>query len=92
MDAEYGSTDNVSIWNRVKIPKNTLPLKTFEQCHHSYNVTDWLNKWYRFLLHQLAGSSQGVLRWNWTPNQKLACFVLYLKIINTFLKNNIYIL
>ena len=24
-----------------------------------------------------------------TPNQKLACFVLYLKIINTFLKNNI---
>ena len=23
-----------------------------------------------------------------TPNQKLACFVLYLKIINTFLKNN----
>ena len=27
-----------------------------------------------------------------TPNQKLACFVLYLKIINTFLKNNICIL
>ena len=26
------------------------------------------------------------------PNQKLACFVLYLKIINTFLKNNICIL
>ena len=25
-------------------------------------------------------------------NQKLACFVLYLKIINTFLKNNICIL
>ena len=25
---------------------------------------------------------------NCTPNQKLACFVLYLKIINTFLKNN----
>ena len=25
----------------------------------------------------------------YTPNQKLACFVLYLKIINTFLKNNI---
>ena len=24
-----------------------------------------------------------------TPNQKLACFVLYLKIINTILKNNI---
>ena len=27
-----------------------------------------------------------------TPNQKLACFLLYLKIINTFLKNNICIL
>ena len=26
-----------------------------------------------------------------TPNQKLACFVLYLKIINTFLKNASYI-
>ena len=25
-----------------------------------------------------------------TPNQKLACFVLYLKIINTFLKNYIH--
>ena len=28
------------------------------------------------------------LRGTATPNQKLACFVLYLKIINTFLKNN----
>ena len=27
-----------------------------------------------------------------TPNQKLAGFVLYLKIINTFLKNNLCIL
>ena len=27
-----------------------------------------------------------------TPNQKLACFVLYLKIINTILKNDICIL
>ena len=27
-----------------------------------------------------------------TPTPKLACFVLYLKIINTFLKNNTYIL
>ena len=27
-----------------------------------------------------------------TPNKKLACFVLYLKIINTFLKNDICIL
>ena len=24
------------------------------------------------------------------PTQKLACFVLYLKLINTFLKSNIY--
>ena len=27
-----------------------------------------------------------------TPNQKSACFVLYLKIINIFLKNNVSIL
>ena len=26
------------------------------------------------------------------PNQKLACFVLFLKFINTFLKNNVCIL
>ena len=34
------------------------------------------------------------LRRNWhcTPNQKLACFVLYLKIINTILKNDLCIL
>ena len=32
------------------------------------------------------------LRGNCAPNQKLACFVLYLKINNTFLKNNICIL
>ena len=31
-------------------------------------------------------------RGNCTPNQKLASFVLYLKIINIFLKNNICIL
>ena len=29
-----------------------------------------------------------VFRGCYTPNQKLACFVLYVKIINTFLKNN----
>ena len=29
------------------------------------------------------------LRGYYTPNQKLTCFVLYLKIINTFLKNNV---
>ena len=28
------------------------------------------------------------LRGYYTPNQKLACFVLYLKIINTFLQNS----
>ena len=27
-----------------------------------------------------------------TPNQKLPCFVLYLKIVNIFLKNDMYIL
>ena len=33
-----------------------------------------------------------ILRGYYNPNQKLACFVCYLKIINTFLKNNICIL
>ena len=32
------------------------------------------------------------LRGYYIPNQKLACFVPYLKIINTFMKNNICIL
>ena len=32
------------------------------------------------------------LRWYYTHNQKLACFVLYLKIINTFLTINVHIL
>ena len=32
------------------------------------------------------------LRGNYTPNQKLACFVHYFQIINTFLKNNICII
>ena len=31
-------------------------------------------------------------RGNCTPDHKLACFALYLKIVNTFLKNNVYIL
>ena len=35
---------------------------------------------------------KGLSRGNCTPNQKLAGFVFYLKIINTFLKNNICIL
>ena len=34
---------------------------------------------------------KGVLKYC-TPNLKLACFVCYLKIINTFLKNNACIL
>ena len=33
-----------------------------------------------------------ILRENCTPNQKLACFALYLKIVNSFLQNNVYIL
>ena len=27
--------------------------------NHSYNVSDWLNKWHNLLFYQLAGSSQG---------------------------------
>ena len=33
-----------------------------------------------------------VIKGNCTPKQKLVWFVLYLKIVNTFLKNNICIL
>ena len=29
---------------------------------------------------------------HYTPNQKLPCFVLYLKIVNIFFKNDMYIL
>ena len=38
------------------------------------------------LIHDSWVSFKGVLH----PNQKLACFVLYLKIINTILENHIY--
>ena len=38
------------------------------------------------LWFEVQFSLKGVLH----PNQKLVCFVLYLKIINTFLKNNIH--
>ena len=31
-----------------------------------------------------------VLKGNWTPDQKLACFVLYLKLSTPFLKKIIY--
>ena len=41
-------------------------------------------------IHLLLSSSP--LRGHYTPNQKLPSFVLYLKIINTFLKNSICIL
>ena len=33
-----------------------------------------------------------VLRGYCTPNLELACFVCYLKIVNTFMKNNVCIL
>ena len=38
---------------------------------------------------EYAYTAAVLLRGNCTPNQKLACFVLQLKIINTFWKNNI---
>ena len=37
-------------------------------------------------------SDMHILTGYYTPNQKLACLVMYLKIINTFLKNNVCIL
>ena len=38
----------------------------------------------------LPATSKDTLREYYTPNQQLTCFVLYLEIINTFLKYNIY--
>ena len=60
---------------------------------HHHGLTHIIVKWYKrkkqkpdklqmlYLINPLKGYC--------TPNQKLACFVCYLKIINTFLKNNI---
>ena len=39
------------------------------------------------LLYLVSASNNCIFYY--TPNQKLACSVLYLKIINIFLKNNI---
>ena len=65
----------------------------------------WLTQWvvHTWLYACIVSKSPAsVVRWNkivagllvssayCTPNQKLACFVLYLKIINTFLKDYIY--
>ena len=44
-------------------------------------ASDWVKNWYICLL-----------RGYYIPNQKLACFVLYLEIIDTILKKNISIL
>ena len=41
-------------------------------------------------LFEIRWSAQA-LRGNCTPNQNWACFVSYLKILNTFLENNVYI-
>ena len=44
-------------------------------------IMEMLNNYYRI---SFVTSKRGTM----PPNQKLACFVLYLKIINTFLKNS----
>ena len=71
--------DSVSFFNQffkkgVKLIRNTYCIK--------YDCP------LRCLKHHpsIAHHSRGY----YTPTQKLACFVLYLKIINTFLKNNIF--
>ena len=47
----------------------------------------------KHVLHlQVQSLTWQALRGNCTPNQKLACFVLYLKIVNTFVQHNVYIL
>ena len=42
----------------------------------------------RYMLTEPNSKLRSVLRGYCTPNQLLACFVVYLKIINTLLKNN----
>ena len=51
--------------------------------------TKWTLLVHSFMIYQKDNAITKVehLEGNCTPNQKLACFVLYLKIINTFLKN-----
>ena len=69
---------------------------------NSYTVWPWLSKLLHFIQMSVLSSNPHRyysfwiifmhLRGNCTPNQKLVCFVLCLKIINTFLENNICIL
>ena len=58
-------------------------LQKFEQHHFQSSQQDCQNLYTTF---------HGTLRGKGTPNQNLACFVHYLKIINTFLENNMCIM
>ena len=52
----------------------------------------WQQKWDRYLIFIVFINyfwNMTALRGYCISNQKFACFVLYLKIINTFMKNNI---
>ena len=54
-------------------------------------ISNGVAQWNKVRVRDKDESSfQSNLRGNCTPNQKLTCFVLYLKIINTFLKNASY--
>ena len=55
-------------------------------CHTNFYANDWFT--IMIVPNLTCCFLKGVLH----PNQKLTCFVLYLKIINIFLKNNICIL
>ena len=52
---------------------------------NSYDI--FISSMFSFGIHKII-----MLREYYTPNKKIACFVLDLKIINTLLKNNICIL
>ena len=59
-------------------------LKTNKQT----NTVPWSYIWSPYTSFYTSGPY--IKGGNCTPNQKLACFVIYLKIINTFLKHDIF--
>ena len=60
-----------------------LPIKSFYSLTSLLAIFKLIPKWF-----EMSQRVKGYC----TPDQKLLCFVLYLKIANTFLKNNICIL
>ena len=56
-------------------------------------IVNIIKKWeWIYIRNKIICLLHAALRGYYTPNQKVACFVLYLKIINTVMKNYICIL